>query len=550
MCHTQEKRNKKRVLWVTEASYMNSGYSTYSRNVLSRLCENDSFEIYELACYGKLDDVKKIRPKWTVIPNEPANEEEARMLTSDIYMQYGKLKFDRVCLEIKPDIVVDIRDPWHHMYQFESPAFGYFNWVVMPSIDSYPIRKEFAHMYKYADKLCTYCDWTKDMLEKLYPEKKIFTCGFGVDTNKFSPPTDKRKVRASVGLEEDIVLFGTVMRNQRRKLFPNVIHSFARFIDKIGELGKNVYLWLHTAYPDMGWDLPLLINESGVGNKILLTYKCTACNNFFPSFYCGPMTRCRYCGNNSKMTHPGFAVSDEQLAQIYRCFDLYIQYSICEGAGIPPVEAAACGVPIVMVDYSAMSSVGRKLNAKFVKPAAMFREPETMAYRAFPDDNELIDIMVSYINDRSSFPSQNELVELVKKYFDYDNVAKKWADVLLNIRNKGRWYNTVANMPNLDARPSNNMSPEQFVKFLFFELLREPELFYTYRAQRMIMNLMYGVEIHNYGGPLYYDEHSLVFNRMGINEYSFDKAYNEVLNMAKNKYMFEQARLQSINRRV
>ena len=60
-------------------------------------------------------------------------------------------------------------------------------------------------------------------------------------------------------------------------------------------------------------------------------------------------------------------VSNEYLSDIVNCFDVYLQYANSEGFGLPQVAAAACGVPVMSIDYSAMSSVVRKLGGTPLK---------------------------------------------------------------------------------------------------------------------------------------------------------------------------------------
>ena len=47
---------KKRVLFCSEATYLNTGYATYAREVLSRLHASGKYEIAEFASYGKDGD--------------------------------------------------------------------------------------------------------------------------------------------------------------------------------------------------------------------------------------------------------------------------------------------------------------------------------------------------------------------------------------------------------------------------------------------------------------------------------------------------------------
>ena len=54
---------------------------------------------------------------------------------------------------------------------------------------------------------------------------------------------------------------------------------------------------------------------------------------------------------------------------------------------MPQVEAAACGVPVMSIDYSAMSSVIRKLKGEPLKIIGVYPELETGCNRAVPDND-------------------------------------------------------------------------------------------------------------------------------------------------------------------
>ena len=56
----------------------------------------------------------------------------------------------------------------------------------------------------------------------------------------------------------------------------------------------------------------------------------------------------------SKLTNVGDGVDTKTLASIYNLFDVYIQPANSEGFGLPIVEAAACGVPVMATDYSVL----------------------------------------------------------------------------------------------------------------------------------------------------------------------------------------------------
>ena len=61
-------------------------------------------------------------------------------------------------------------------------------------------------------------------------------------------------------------------------------------------------------------------------------------------------------GLRDRLLLPGY-VSDEALVQIYNHADLFVYPSKYEGFGLPPLEAMACGVPVVTSNGSALAEV-------------------------------------------------------------------------------------------------------------------------------------------------------------------------------------------------
>ena len=60
---------KPRILWVGEASYLNTGYSVYAQNLLSRLHHTNKYVIGELASYSSVEDQRNSVVPWKIYPN-------------------------------------------------------------------------------------------------------------------------------------------------------------------------------------------------------------------------------------------------------------------------------------------------------------------------------------------------------------------------------------------------------------------------------------------------------------------------------------------------
>lgn len=66
-------------------------------------------------------------------------------------------------------------------------------------------------------------------------------------------------------------------------------------------------------------------------------------------------------------------ISDEELANVYKCFDIYVQYANSEGFGMPQLEAANSALPVISVDYSAMSSVVKNIGGFWCNSKLLLR---------------------------------------------------------------------------------------------------------------------------------------------------------------------------------
>lgn len=267
------------------------------------------------------------------------------------------------------------------------------------------------------------------------------------------------------------------MRNQKRKLFPDLFISFRKYLDKCREIGKsdladNTYFYMHTSYPDVGYNLPAMLKEQGLGNKVLFTYLCKATGRWFPAFYQGANAYSPFSGKiTAVLPNVVNGLSEKALAQIFSLFDVYVQCAICEGFGMPQVEAASCGVPVMSVDYSAMSDVVRKLKGYPIKVKKLFREMETDAYRANPDNDDLCENLISFLSKPESLRLKKgfEARKAVLKHYTWDKTAKIWEKHFDSLELKGlqgKW-DSPARMVNENYQPNMQSTNQDFVDAVF-----------------------------------------------------------------------------------
>ena len=61
--------------------------------------------------------------------------------------------------------------------------------------------------------------------------------------------------------------------------------------------------------------------------------------------------------NQESIHYLGF-ISDKELAKVYNLASLFVFPSFYEGFGLPPLEAMACGTPVVCSNASSLPEVG------------------------------------------------------------------------------------------------------------------------------------------------------------------------------------------------
>jgi glycosyltransferase involved in cell wall biosynthesis len=515
---------KKRILLCGEYSGLNSGYANWSRNLLEGLYESGKYEVAELACFCTTNDLKSNKSKWKIYPNAVLfSDERYKTYKSSTNNTYGQWRFDAVCLDFRPDIVIDFRDPWMFEYQSFSALRRYFKWIIMPPIDSIPQKNEWITIFSNADLVIPYTNWAKDCLSS-FNNLKTFDkiTPAGVDSQIFKP---KKISKENFGLPKDTFVIGSVMRNQKRKLIPALFEMISKM--------ENSILYLHTTYPELsGWNIPSLLLEFNVMNKVYFTYKCKLCKKHYCSNYSGINTVCKHCSNTGAVfATTSSGITDEQLSEIYNLFDIYIQYAVCEGFGMPQIEASSCGIPVFSVDYSAMSEVVRNIDGFPIPLSNLQYEMESNAKRSYPNIDETINLINKYrnLNQEEKDAIKNNTRINTIKYYSWDDIIEVWQEAIdsMDISTSKDWNDSnkyqIPENVNLDYSLSNF----DFINHICCNIIQEPGLMKTQMIQHTLYSLDHGV---SRDGP-------------SIQKYSKKTAAENLERFARQKEMLEHIRV-------
>lgn len=153
----------------------------------------------------------------------------------------------------------------------------------------------------------------------------------GINTQIYRP-LDKLESRRATKLPEDAFICGMVAANKgnpSRKAFVENLQAFKALRDS----HSDAILYLHTELHGRfgGVDIPQLIDNLGVSRDAVV----------FADQY--------------RVVHAPF--SSATMAQLYSSMDVLLAASNGEGFGIPTVEAQACGVPVIVSDFSASAEL-------------------------------------------------------------------------------------------------------------------------------------------------------------------------------------------------
>lgn len=555
---------KKRILFIGEASFLNTGFSNLYADLLPRLAATGKYEIAEVGSYARQDDPRVeqfIAKRWKFYGSMPKTPEEAAAFNQPSQHprdrgqnvnQFGANVFEFAVADFKPDIVFAIRDNWMDTWIHRSAFRSWFKFGWQPTVDAAPQAEEWIQDYEDCNIVTGYSDFgihTLMQQSSLLPtgkrKMKIFPKPLrpGIDLDLFKP-MDKIEIRDIWNLNKHVPIIGVTMRNQSRKLYPDLIDAFARMKNKYKGTKEvdDAVLAIHSCWPDnvYSYDYPRHIYRletmpwldnycKGIRGSILNTLFCYSCKQtswtFAMNLYGKPVQEgrikipCPRCGQvNASPPNTNIGFERKQMAEFYNLLDLYVQCSICEGEGMPCNEAKACGVPVIATDYSAMSEKVRfpseflhfkelgikeedytmHLGGVPIDVERYYYEPETSCRRALPSIEDLADKIKSLICDPDRLKKMSKDARLsAESNYNGIEIAKQWEYILDNVQILNRsetWDSPVENLNDIQgSQVPENLTDEQYIHWLYLNVLKYPSVDIN-GAKMWIEHLQQGVK--------------------------------------------------------
>jgi ADP-heptose:LPS heptosyltransferase/glycosyltransferase involved in cell wall biosynthesis len=534
---------KPKILFVNEASFLRTGFSTYGWHIIKRLKATGRYEIVELGSYATQNDGRWKDPRWGIdwkyygVMPEP-NDQQGQQLYKQGYHfnQFGQWKFDEVLLKEKPDIVIDIRDRWMASeWQLKSPYRKFFTYIYMPCVDSHPPMPDWISDYKAVDYILGYSHYAKHVLER-EGIKCYGVTNPGVDLNAFNTNKSRTEALERWSLKSNAKPILCVHRNQKRKLMPDMVYAYTILKNENPEAFKNTVLWLHTSWPDVGFNIPVVMDRAKTGRipykdahgklkekrykkglryaDVVFSYIChnPKCNHTFVSPYVNGVVKvmnqetgkatqdkltceliyCQKCGQKTaRMPNTQHGFDPKDFADVYRAAWVHVQPAIAGADEMPMNEAKACGTPVIAPVHAAMHEKVEKTDycpddrykgGMPIKLDSLYTEAETMQHRCILNKEHLAKQLAKILSDSKLRQKlSKEAVEVTEKYYDWDDIAEQWDELLwdtVEIKMPDKTWDAPAKLKEYQSYSTEtyvNMSDAEFVQWCYKHFLHIDE---------------------------------------------------------------------------
>jgi glycosyltransferase involved in cell wall biosynthesis len=226
----------------------------------------------------------------------------------------------RVINVMLPDIVLSAQDFPYHAQLFHDARVDWskFGRVLITPVDGVPIEPSWLDLLGHVDAAMTISQFGVDSFADA--GHQVGLCRPGINLDRFCQQPDHQRAenRAKLGLIPEQFVLGTMAQNQGRKAITLMLKGFFAFAK--GKPDARYILDMDETSP-AGWNLPNIIKQQGWdASKVLFRSDCVRAGVV-------------------------------ELVDRYNLLDAHAVLAHREGYGLPLVEAMACGVVSMAMDY-------------------------------------------------------------------------------------------------------------------------------------------------------------------------------------------------------
>lgn len=340
-----------KILWMSDAA-CTTGFARVTHSIGERLVEDYGHEVHVLAVNYRGDAWPCERPGHD-------HQTPLRLYRPDIMLSkdiYGMTRVIEMLAKVQPDAVVMLSDPQLIMnFLFNNPHDKERILLRLAPIlyyvpcDGINLPKPWTTVLPKVANVVAMSKWGQ---EQYQPSKMVY---HGIDQELWWPISEKPKTtttgivcktkgdcKEAFGMDRDRFLVGRIDTNSARKDYPALVKALWPLMRKYRDIDAYFHCQDESA-------------ENGVRFQAMLSREPDV--------------------DTDRFKFPGLHTSFEGWAQqdvnvLLSAFDIFVSTSRGEGFGLTLAEAAACGIPILAQNVSAIPEV--------VGPGGILLEPKDL----------------------------------------------------------------------------------------------------------------------------------------------------------------------------
>jgi len=369
---------------------INHSYAMINQYQIRELLKNNKFKIY-------FKDVPYFEQRW----NKKDNSSGLKDFEKKIF------KLSQPSNKSKIDILYRISFPYR-MYGGNANKIFVFGTSEYQNIDNmiYQGKERNEKYINKSVKVITSSNWSKTgFVNGGFKENNVIVIPCGVDLKIFKPTNKKKKnqIRKKLNIGNDHFVFLNVGAMTWNKGIDNLVVAFSvikkkySYVRLILKDQSNLYkITAKKLIFDVKKKFPQLLTDEVLSSIILISKNLTL----------------------------------KELSELYGSCDAYASPYRAEGFNMPSLEAAACGIPVILTSGGSTDdyyhpSFALKIEGKRKTSNGNWNYIE-------PNLESLVSNMSDLIEKRNSLLKKNEAILFIEKNFTWKLVSKKLSDLFIN----------------------------------------------------------------------------------------------------------------------
>lgn len=433
------------ILVCGDSGALPTGVARVIRGIFMPLAERGEFQVLQHGWFHMTSG--NIPVNYRIVPNRRHPKSDHLFDPDD---RWGQETFDKLVANVRPDIVCAVADYTRVDHIIGSAHRSSFLFAHYLPLDTLPPTPRWGGVAAAADLVVYYTKLAQHWGTSInVPGSQL---PHGIDCEVYQPASDEerralRRKFFAVDDESDTIIIGTVGRNQRRKRHDLLIEAFAHLYHggyslcdecnrlvlhtymlpggyfeppqndfcphcqkqanlRVGKAWSNAMLYLHTDPDEPGQDaMPV--------RKLQAMWRVEDPCKMNPAI-------------DLRM---GKGLSDQMMAGFYQCMDLYVHAADGGGWELPPMEAGACGVPVVAVDAPAQNEYLRTMPGTVLSQGDPIYLREMDGYRVFGRLDDLCLQILRFLESEERRKTAGKANAEWAKSYHWDQISAQWEDL-------------------------------------------------------------------------------------------------------------------------